>query len=367
MTILVFLIVLTVLVLIHELGHYLVAKFFKIKVEEFGIGFPPRVWGKKIGETVYSINWLPIGGFVKLYGEDPAGGGQLKIKNQILNIKNSSRAFFTRPWWQKALVIVAGVLMNFFLAVFILSFLFAAVGSLTSENKVLITQTIKGSPAQAAGLKGGEVIESLNDQKITSTQQLISETKKYLGERISLKVRSGGQLKEINITPRKDYPKNQGPLGIVISQKTEFKKYPLYQAPVEGFKEAIKRSELIIVGTTGVIAQLVTTGSVPQGAVAGPVAIAQVTGFFCSDVFVCLNFVSFLSLNLAILNILPIPALDGGRLFFVIIEGILRRKVHPKFESYTHAIGIAIILSLLLLITIYDVARVLSGQSIIPK
>src|SRR3990167_9711363 len=145
-TILVFIIILSVLVLIHELGHFFVAKKFGIKVEEFGFGFPPRVWGKRIGETLYSINALPIGGFVKLYGEDEAGGGKIQIKNQKSNLKDINRAFFAKPIYQRVIVVVAGVTMNFLLAFAIITYLLTFEGVPTDGGDVLITDVAKNSP-----------------------------------------------------------------------------------------------------------------------------------------------------------------------------------------------------------------------------
>lgn len=371
-TVLIFIVILTLLVLIHEAGHFFVAKLFNIKVEEFGVGFPPRAWGRKIGETVYSINWLPIGGFVKLYGEDSAGGGQLKIKDQVSRIKNSDRAFFAKPWWQRALVVVAGVVMNFVLAVVITSFLFAVVGVGVPKD-VVISTISEGSPAASVGLKPGDSIEYINNTKIISTQQLISETKKYLGREITLKVKSptagSGQanLRDIKVTPRTESPQNQGPLGVAISQNFETKKYPWYKAGIIGTQETLKNSWLIVSAFGTVISQLVTQGAVPKD-VAGPIGIAQITGQVVEvGPFAVLSLIAILSLNLAILNVLPIPALDGGRLFFILVEAVTRKKVHPKFEGYVHAVGMALLLALILLITLHDITRVFSGQSIIPK
>lgn len=367
MQILIFLIILTVLVLVHELGHFLVAKFFKIKVEEFGFGFPPRVWGKKIGETFYSVNALPIGGFVKLFGEDAAGGGKFKVES-LKVYKDEKRAFYARPWWQKALIITAGVFMNFLLAVMIISSLYAFVGVGVPGNNVVVAQVLKNSPAEKGGLKSGDIIEKINSVNIASTEQLILETKKYLGKEITLKVKEGNTEREIKLTPRLKYPSEQGPMGIAIVQNFENKKYPWYEAPVLGFKRAIDDTLTLIKFGGYLIGQLVSGGKVPANALAGPVGVAQLTGqiiqFGPSAVlFLVYNF----SLNLAILNILPIPALDGGRLAFVLFEAVARRKVHPKFESYAHAVGMAILLALIILITIHDITRILSGQSIIPK
>ncbi|HKC14551.1 MAG TPA: M50 family metallopeptidase [Patescibacteria group bacterium] len=364
-TVLVFLLILTILVLIHEAGHFFVAKFFNIKVEEFGVGFPPRAWGKKVGETLYSINWLPIGGFVRLYGEDEAGSGRISIgKNK--KITNTNRAFFAKPWWQRFLVGIAGVVMNFLLAVLIFSFMFAFVGVAIPGHKVIVGQVAKGSPSELAGLKPGDTIEYVGSVKITDTQQLIAETKKHLGQEIVLKLNSNGKVREVRITPRTNYPKGEGPIGVAISQNAEIKKYSWYEAPVAGTKEAIKASWLIISAFGTVISQLFTQGAIPKD-IAGPIGIAQLTGQVVQvGPFAVLYFISILSLNLAILNVLPIPALDGGRLFFILIEAVTRKKVHPKFESYAHAIGMALLLALIALVTLHDISRIISGQSLIP-
>jgi regulator of sigma E protease len=368
MTILIFLLVLTVLVLIHELGHYLVAKKFNIKVEEFGIGLPPRAWGKKIGETIYSLNWLPIGGFVKLYGEDEAGAGKVgKIKQAVTTFKDRNRAFFARPWWQRFLVGFAGVFMNFVLAVLIFAFLFAVVGTGVPKEEVLISQVVAESPAQKAGLKAGDIVQRLNNTKITSTNQLVSETRKYAGKEIILLIKRGSQMMFVELTPRRDFPKDQGPLGIAIAQNFEIKKYPWYQAPIAGLQEAFKVSALIVTGLGTVIYQLVSSGIVPKD-VAGPVGIAQLTGQFVQvGPYAVLSFVALLSLNLAILNVLPFPALDGGRLFFILIEAITGRKVNQRFESLAHAVGMAILLGLIAVITLHDITRLFSGTPLIPK
>lgn len=373
-TILVFLLVLTVLVLIHEFGHFFVAKKFKIKVEEFGFGLPPRIWGKKIGETVYSLNWLPIGGFVKLYGEDDAGAG--RITQKIRRVVDKSRAFYARPPWQKAMVVIAGVFMNFLLAVVVFSFLFALVGIAVPGDRVVVNNVVKGSPAYSSGIKVGDRITYINSIKITSTQQLIDETKKNQGREITLRITSprsdsgqAGQVeKTVKITPRINYPKGEGPMGVGISQNVKVKKYSWYQAPVAGVREAFSQSILLVKAGGNLLGQIISSGRVPEYSVAGPIGIAQLTGRYIEfGPTVVLSFVSLLSLNLAILNILPIPALDGGRLFFILIEMFTRRRVHPKFESYAHTIGMALLLALIALITFHDLTRLISGQPLIPR
>jgi regulator of sigma E protease len=370
LTIIVFLLILSILVLIHEAGHFFVAKFFGIKVEEFGFGLPPRIFGKKIGETVYSLNWLPIGGFVKLYGEDEAGGGKpsSKVQSSKLKVKDRDRAFFAKPVWQRALVVFAGVFMNFALAVVIISVLFSAVGVQTPGNKVAVDAVVRGAPAQQAGLKVGDIIVSANDISITSAEQLVAYAKSHLGEKLNLKVSSQKSvIKDLIVTPRKIYPPNEGPMGIAISQNVVIQKYPWYKAPFIGTYQALQDSWLVISGLVMLVVQLFTKGALPQG-VAGPIGIAQLTGVVIGiGLPAVLSLVSLLSLNLAIINLLPIPALDGGRLFFILIEGIFRKKVNQEFEARAHMIGMIILLALIALITLHDLFRIFTGQPILPK
>jgi len=366
-TIIVFLLILSVLVLIHEAGHFFVAKLFGIKVEEFGFGLPPRVFGKKIGETLYSLNWLPIGGFVKLYGEDEAGSGSVSLKQKEIK-GDKKRAFFAKPVWQRALVIFAGVFMNFVLAVVIISVLFSVVGVQTAGDKVLVDAVVKGAPAAQAGLKTGDVIISANNISITSASQLVSYAKSHLGEKLDLKIKDKGlMIKDVQVTPRKVYPSNEGPMGIAISQNPVLKKYPWYQAPFVGTGEALKQSWLVLSGLVMLVVQLFTQRVIPQG-VAGPIGIAQLTGVVIGiGPSAVLSLVSLLSLNLAIVNLLPIPALDGGRLFFILIEGIFRKKVNKELEARAHMIGMIVLLGLIALITLHDLFRILTGQPILPK
>lgn len=372
-TIIVFLLILTILVLIHEAGHFFVAKKLGIKVEEFGFGLPPRAFGIKRGETIYSINWLPFGGFVKLYGEDDAGGGRVKrgSTEKELRAVDKNRAFFARSPWQRALVVLAGVFMNFTLAVVIISYFFGIAGVQVPGEQVIIREVIKDSPAYIAGLKTGDIIKEINGTRITSPAKLIATTKIYLGEKINLRVEekldNKTEVKNIQIIPRKNYPSSEGPMGIAISPNIVIKKYPLYQAPFVGLAEALKDSWMIASGLGMIVYQLLVHAQVPKG-VAGPVGIAQLTGQFVAiGPLAVLSFVSLLSLNLAILNILPIPALDGGRLFFILIEGVTGRKVSARFESYAHAVGMVLLLALIVIITLSDIIRFISGQPILPK
>jgi regulator of sigma E protease len=365
LTIIIFLVMLSVLVLIHELGHYLVAKKFGIKVEEFGLGFPPKIWGKKIGETVYSLNALPIGGFVKLYGEDEAGGGKVSKGKQVT--KDLHRAFFARPIYQRLLVVVAGVAMNFLMALIIITFLFTTEGVPTPSKDIAITNVAKGSPAEQAGIRKGDIVKKVENVNIGTTLELISETRKHLGKETKIVVQREGREQSLVVIPRKDFPENQGPIGIAISQHVDFVKHPFPKSLYYGFKQTLHDSGQVVVGFKNVVVQIVTRLTVPQD-VAGPIGMAQLTGEFVRvGPTAFLGLVYMLSLSLAVLNILPIPALDGGRFFFILIEAVTRRKVNPKFEAYAHLVGLILLLSFLALVSYKDILRIIAGQSILPQ
>ncbi len=373
LTILAFAIILSVLVLVHEFGHFITAKKFGVKVEEFGFGFPPRLFGKKIGETIYSINLLPVGGFVKLYGEDAAGGGSVrgsKIPASPAGRQDPrskiKRAFFARPAWQRAAMILAGVAMNFLLAVVLISYLFSTHGVAVPTKNIRITDISKNSPAQNAGLRAGDEVLQIGSQQVNKTEEFANIAKKKAGSQVELKIKR--QEKEFTVTliPRKDVPKGEGPIGVAITN-IEVKKYPWYSAPFFGTLEALKFSFLIVQGLGEMLINFVLKGEKPIG-VAGPVGVAQLTGQAVSlGVVATLWFMALLSLNLAVLNILPIPALDGGRLFFILIEMTTGKKVNPKHEALAHAIGLAVLLALIVFVTFFDIVRLLSGKSLLPK
>jgi len=366
-TVLVFLVILSILILVHELGHFTAAKKLGIKVEEFGFGLPPKIFGIKKGETLYSVNWLPLGGFVKLFGEEGEESGRRR-KKPSPNLRK--RAFYAKPAWQKVVVLLAGVGMNFLLAVVVISYLFTQ-GVMVPTNRVHIEQVLPNSPAASVGLmdkdiikkiiipeksKAGEVTK-LTTIDIKSGDQLTKTTKAYLGEQLVLVIERGGQELSVNIVPRKEYPQNEGPMGIIISNFEE-KRYPIWQAPVLGMKESVFLSYELGRGIATTLWKLVSFQPVARD-VAGPIGIAQMTGQAVkSGESAVLELLGLLSLNLAIVNVLPFPALDGGRLLFVVIEGVTGKKLHTNWERYIHQVGMIILLMLMLLVTINDLLRI---------
>ncbi|MBI2036664.1 site-2 protease family protein [Candidatus Microgenomates bacterium] len=308
LTVVVFLLILTILVLIHELGHFLVAKKFGIKVEEFGFGLPPRAFGIKRGETIYSINWLPIGGFVKLYGEDEAGGGKVSTKNHEPLTNDLKRAFFSRPIWQRALVVVAGVAMNFILAVVILSYIFTQ-GVPTATGIVKINEIVADSPAAKVELAKGDVIAKINGENVKTIRELQSKIQPKVEEEVVLTIQRKDETKEVAVKTKKEVIEGRtvGIIGVGLSDSV-IKHYSIWEAPVAGITEAIVISWATISGLALMLWGWLILGQAPQG-VAGPVGVAQLTGQVVQvGPIAVFSFAGLLSLNLAIFNILPIPA-----------------------------------------------------------
>lgn len=349
LTAVIFFIVLSILVLIHELGHFLVARWIGVHVEEFGLGLPPRVWGKKIRGTIYSINWLPIGGFVKLSGED-----EEELKTSNVKLKNRRQYFWARSKKERTAILVAGVTMNFLLAVAITTFLLTQ-GVAEPSGRVHIERVVAGSPAEEAGLKAGDIVQDMR-----TPQELIDFTRANAGSAITLTILRDGTPSAIAVTPRRDPPPGQGPLGVAISD-LEIKAYPLTVAPVMAVKINVQRGWEMLRSIVVTVWRLVTLQPL-AAEIAGPIGIAQVTGQAVQYGFMALlEFMAILSLNLAVLNILPIPALDGGRLAFVFLEKFMGRRVRPAFERSAHQWGMIILFALILLVSINDILRLVRG------
>lgn len=369
LTAITFLVLLTVLVLIHELGHFLVARFIGVHVEEFGLGLPPMIVGKKIGKTIYSINWLPIGGFVRLAGED-AEEGQKTVKN----LKNNEY-FWARSKKERAAILSAGVFMNFTLAVAITAGLLIS-GVKEPSGKVHVERVVPGTPAQTAGLLVGDIISRLDQSvKPTHTQtpaltpktpsQMIEYVNAHKGQQITIDVIRNGTTLHLVATPRTVIPKGEGALGVAISD-LEIHKYPLSEAPGKALTITLSRAWDMLTSLGKLVWTVVTlqplVHKTPLPEIAGPIGIAQVTGEAVKFGWAAvLEFASILSLNLAVLNVLPIPALDGGRLAFVFLEKILGKKVRPAFEKSAHQIGMIVLLILIGLVTINDIVRIARG------
>jgi regulator of sigma E protease len=343
MDLIIFIVALSILVLVHEFGHFFAARRTGVKVEEFGLGLPPRIIGKKIGDTIYSINWLMIGGFCKLYGEDGDGKG--------------GKAFNHKKPWQKLIIVLGGVLMNLVLAVVIFSTVYAILGVPKETNRVTIIGISKNSPAEMVGLKENDVILKVADKEIKKPEELTAEVGKYKGQKINLIINDN---KLINVEVRSNPPEGEGAIGIAISN-TEMVKVPWYQfykGIGAGFKEAYYWGKIIGGGVLKMVGGLFM-GNVPKD-VSGPIGMYEATSSINKNqgFLAVVHFFGIVSVNLAIVNILTFTALDGGRIIFVLYEMIFKKKANQRLEMVVNNIGMILLLGLILLITVGDIRRI---------
>lgn len=373
LTILLFLTILSVLIFVHEWGHYTMARRNGMRVYEFGFGFPPRlggivwdeslkkwrfIWGNRhyhSDKTIYSINWIPLGGFVKIKGED--GGSELEPDS-----------FAAKSALSRIEVLVAGVAMNFVLAWVLLSlvFMLGAREEISDERAavegamVIVSGVLPGSPAEKMNLRmGDEVVSVRTGEKVTlirmskDLQNIVATSK---GKEVTMEIKRGSRTMELSGTPRVDYPKTEGPLGVQMAQVSVVK-YPWYQAPFRGAQATYQLTGAIL----GAFGKMIATLFAGQGVtadVAGPVGIAYLTKQVSDMGFTyVLQFAALLSINLGIINVLPIPGLDGGRLLFVLIEVLKGSPVSRKFEQTVHAVGFIALISLMVLVTFHDFAK----------
>jgi regulator of sigma E protease len=358
-SIIIFIIVLSILVLAHEAGHFFMARRAGVLVEEFGFGLPPRIIGKKIGKTIYSLNMLPFGGFVRLHGE-----------NSEEEITHPKEAFLNKSKKARTVIITAGVIMNFLLAIIAFAIVYSFSGIPKETKDVRVIEIAPGSPAQSSGLIVGDTIKTIDKTEVSSVEQFIDLVGQKKGKKTQVQVeRTVNKEKSIiklNVTPRENPPADEGPLGVAIST-TEIYFPPLWQRPFVGvyygFQDAIFWGKTIINGFAKIFTDLFA-GQAPKD-LAGPVGIFAVTSQAAKEgTLTLINFVGILSVNLAILNIIPFPALDGGRLLFIGIELILGKKVLPKVEATIHTIGMIILLTLILGITVHDIQGLIRAGSL---
>ncbi|HNX10988.1 MAG TPA: RIP metalloprotease RseP [bacterium] len=414
LTIIIFLLVLSVLVFVHEFGHFSMARWFGVRVVEFGFGFPPRGIGwqrikkqglEKIAEsdvvsvkteetdsgiketiteekkeidvvrtdsswnvvkgnrelseeemergTVYSLNYVPLGGFVKIKGEDGSD-------------RDDRDSFAGRKIWQRFLMLFAGVFMNIVLAfvLFSLVFMIGSPQSVDEKNQnqaqateVQIVEVLDNSPAKSAGLQVGDIVLNINGEEVRTEKRIQEIMAAEVNKEVTLDLQRGGQKMEIKVKPEYREDISRGGVGVALTA-VGIVRYPWYQAIYEGFKQTFVLLGAIAVAFVDLIGNLVTGHSV-GGDVAGPVGIANMTGQVARMGFVyLLQFMALLSLNLAIINILPFPALDGGRILFLIIEKIKGRPVKKELEAAIHNIGFLLLMLLVIWITVKDVWKI---------
>lgn len=356
LSIIIFILTLLILVVIHELGHFLVAKKFGIKVEEFGFGIPPKIWGKKFGETLFSLNILPLGGFVRLLGED-------SIDKKILK---DPRSFAAQKPWRKILVVVAGVVMNLFLAwiIFYSVIIFQNFRIIypTSEPAAFVGFVTDNFPAKEAGIKVGDKVIKVDGKDVKEFEMARQFIKEKNGQEVVLTISDieGGNVKEVKVTPKKT--DNDFLIGVGFSP-IGIKQYnTLPERLFSGITYSWDLTRATFAGL-GKLGQDLGSGNVKKASesVSGPVGLAVASNNILSEglkaVPFYLWFVGVISLTLSIFNVLPIPALDGGRLLFLVIEALTGKKVREDIESLIHQVGFAVLLGLALLITYSDITK----------
>lgn len=355
------------LMVLHEFGHFILAKKFGVRVEEFGIGFPPRLFGKKIGETIYSLNLLPLGAFVRMYGETERIG--------------DPKSFTGKPFWQKALIVLGGVISFWIIAAILLSIVMGlgvptVIGDEEDHDlvnpKVQIAAVASHSPAEIAGIRVGDTIKkvsiSLNSEETTGSEATgsynqfsinkVKELQKFIaahkGQEIILTIQRGKEITDISLIPRVSPPENEGAIGVILV-RTVLKSYPWYLAPIEGIKATVLLTIGALKGWGLALINLISRK--PTGVqIMGPVGIF---GLFTQvsqlGVSYFLQFVAIISVFIALFNIIPIPVTDGGKLLFLIIEKIRGKALNQKIEQNINVICFALLIGLMIWVTIKDI------------
>ena len=388
--------VLGFLIFIHELGHFATAKWFGIKVTEFGFGFPPRIFGVRYGDTVYSLNWIPLGGFVRMVGEeDPS----------------HPRSFAGQAIWKRAVVLVSGSVMNLAFPIAVFAILFTLPHD-TVIGTVTITGVSPDSPAQKAGLRPGDTVLEVEGKRVANHIELVQAVMSRLGRPTEFTIRRGlivtglafspelAPVEQVTIVPRLRPPEHvvveevtdpatemslreaqnvnpdaqvgdrirQGAIGVLVgtaNPKVVKRSFPVW----DSVPMAVGRAWDVLALTQAGLSQWARGG--PDPGIAGPVGIAQVTGEIAEEIpnigfSPLFEFVALLSISLGIVNLLPIPALDGGRLLFVVIEWVRRgKRISPQREGLVHMVGFALLIGLIVAMSYRDVVRIIAGESFI--
>lgn len=380
MSLLIFILILSFLVLIHEFGHFIVAKKNGIKVEEFGIGFPPKVWGKKIGETEYTVNALPLGGFVRLYGEE-----YQQVEGQQ---NDKSRAFVSKSPLQKSAVVLAGIVMNILFGVALLYVLLMRSGYIadplpmlfphsfrfgTQEGRVIAVNPLSGSVAEKAGIKSEDVIVSYSkkdntSKTIFSAQELITLIKSSENEELTFEIENlrTGASRYVTVIPTYNKDLKRAVIGVNLIDATVLSYTSPIQKLTSGFLHAynVMDYNFAMVGRLIQLSFAEKSTQPVSGAVSGPIGIYNVVNEIVVSsgeklIKNILNLMALLSLSLGVMNLLPFPALDGGRMVFVLYEWIAKKPVNKKVEAYTNLIGFAFLIGLAVLVSINDIMRML--------
>ena len=344
MTLLYFILILGVIVLIHEFGHFIFAKKAGIYVYEFSIGMGPRIfkWTRKNDETEYSIRLIPIGGFVQMAGEEIEDDPEVP----------KDKKFSVKTFGQKFMTVIAGIMNNFLLAIFL--FFLIALFNGAPQNKAIVGEISEDYPAYTSGLKEGDRILKVNGKNAATYDTLALELQVNTGKNIKLEVDRNGQTETVNLKPKK--VKENGEevyrYGFTITDEVETGFFA-------SLKYAFSKTFSLLHQMILVIGYLVT-GNLNLNALAGPVGIFGIVGTAAdAGIWSVLSLIALLSVNVGFINLLPLPAFDGGRLLFIIIEKIKGKPVDPRLENTIHAVGFFLLMALMLLITYNDIIRLI--------
>lgn len=354
LTTIIFIIVLAVLIFVHELGHFLIARACGIRVDEFALGFGPKIFSFKKGETRYALNLIPFGGYVKIFGENP--------NDDSINGPDKARSFVHKPKWKQISVLVAGVVFNFIFAwIVIVAAFVAGVPSSTesypeyadrmSNEHIAITYVETQSPAEKAGLKAGD--ELLGFSSIEEIQQKVNES----GENgVTFSYIRNGEESSATVIAEEGIVEGKYAVGIAMD-KVATLRLPIHLALYEGGRFTLHMMKMITIGLGDLITGIFD-GTSKLSSVTGPVGIAGMVGDAAQLGFTYLMmFTAMISINLGILNLVPFPALDGGRVLFVIIEAIIRRPIKPVVANTINTVGFFLLILLMIVVTYRDIAK----------
>lgn len=324
---------LVILILGHEFGHFLAAKLFGLRVDEFGIGFPPKVFSKRIHETRYSFNLLPFGGFVKIHGEHSSADEKLE---------EPERSFVHQPAWRRSVIIIAGAFMNFLIG----WLAFSAVFMLGIPTRILIEGVLPGSPAAEAGLEAGTYVEGFNSA---------SEFVKFVNDNQGSEITVNGRT----VVPRTNPPADEGALGVVVTD-VGVPKQNVLESLWRGLQSAVGVTRFIAGAFGALLGGFISGDFALADEVTGPVGVFDVLGETSKlGAAYLIQFLGLISLNLVVINLAPFPALDGGRFLFILIEKVIGRQINYRFQTAANAIGLALLLVLMAVVTIRDIMRIL--------
>lgn len=343
-TILITVAIIAVLILAHEFGHFIVARRIGIPVWEFSLGFGPRLLGIERNGTQYSLRAIPLGGFVRMAGEE------------LGDDDNDPNGFNRRTPLEKMRVSFAGPFMNLVAAMLIFIYIYSVTGVEEATNSAVIGKVLSGAPAQAAGLKDGDRVLAINGMKVDSWEKLTAGIGKSPSDKpLLIEVNRGGEVKEVKVKPI--FNKEMKKTYIGIKPEVVYKKMGIIDAVKNGFQRTYE-STVLLLASFG----LLFTGGASMSDLAGPVGITKLVGEVATIGWAqLLGFTAFLSINLGILNLLPIPALDGSKIMFALVEAIRRKPLDPEKEGYIHWLGFLFLMGLMVFVTFNDIARIYKG------